>query len=234
MFRKISQIVRSFSIFMLNLQGQFLQKRLVKRLGYTPKKIIEGCTVDISQAQKDQREKIDNDIRGLLKQFKNDVNNITSFLKNHNIHIYKVKFAKKLLNKIGEEDGFITERSGLRALTLNFITKQGLKLKSNAMIIVEDEDLDIYNLIHYLHKWYAKKEGMEGFDEPSQRLLQKFNIAGNQDSLVNKLSLVQIENLKHAIARDVQSIEFVSQYAKENSGAKNALEKIKENGGANI
>ena len=234
MFRKISQMVRSFSIFMLNMQGQFLQKRLVKRLGYTPKKIIEGCTVDISQAEKDKRAKVDTEVRGLLKQLNNDVEKVSEYLEKHNVPIYRVKFAKKVLNKIGEEDGFISERTGLRALFINLITGQGIKFKTGSIIVTEDEEPDIYNFIHYLHKWYAKNEGMEGFDEKSQRLLQKFNIAGNQESLVNRLSLPQIEGLKQAIARDVQSIEFVSQYSKENAGAKKALEKMKEDGGANI
>ena len=40
--------------------------------------------------------------------------------------------------------------------------------------------------------------------------------------------------LKEAIARDVQSINFVVQYSKETAGARNALEKLKSDDGANI
>ena len=78
--------------------------------------------------------------------------------------------------------------------------------------------------MHYFHKWYAFKDGLPGFDEKSQKLLKKFN-SKNEDDLISKLSLTDIEGLKNAIARDVQSINFVVKYSKENAGAKKALEK---------
>ena len=95
------------SILILNFQGQYLQKKLVKRLGYTPKKIVEGCTVDISQAEKDELAKINNDLRGILKQLKNDVNLVSLYLEKHNLNIYKIKHAKIILSKIGEEEGMM-------------------------------------------------------------------------------------------------------------------------------
>jgi len=234
MLRKISVIIKDLSVIFLNWQSNHLQKKLIKRLGYTPKNVVDGCTVDISQAEKDKRAKIDLEVRGLLKQFKNDVNKVAEFLTNNNIKIYRVKHAKDLLEKITEDIGFITERHGYRALFINLIIGNGFKLKTEPMIIVEDEELSIYNFIHYLHKWYAMKEGMPGYDEKSQILLQKFNLSDKQDKLIGRLSIPEIENLRHAIARDVQSIDFMSQYSRENSGSKQALEKMKTDGSINI
>jgi len=51
--------------------------------------------------------------------------------------------------------------------------------------------------------------------------------------LYSKLNNKDITLLRQAIARDVESIEFVEQYARETAGAKNALEKM-QNGGASI
>ena len=78
------------------------------------------------------------------------------------------------------------------------------------------------------------KEGMPGYDEKSQILLQKFNLSDKQDKIISRLSIPEIENLRQAIARDVQSIDFMSQYSRENSGSKQALEKMKQDGSINI
>ena len=116
---------------------------------------------------------------------------------------------------------------------MSLITKSGFKFETPDFVILEEEEPDIYKLINALYKWYSKKEVMEGFDEKSQKLLKKFN-PKNEDKLIKKLSLEDITLLKNAIARDVQAIEFVSQYSKENAGSKKALEKMQSDKGASI
>lgn len=234
MFHKLARIVKNFSFMLLSWQGNFLQKRLIKRLGYTHKSVVDGCSVDISQNIKDKREKIDNDVKSILKQCENNPIKVIEYLEKNGIRVYFVKRAKKLLKHIKEDEGFITERHGFRSLMLNIITGQGLKFNTKTMVILEKGEPDIYNLIHYLHKWYAMKEGMDGFDEKSQKLLVLFNTTKEEDKLIGRLSIPEISGLREAIARDVQSIEFVTKYSKENAGAKNALEKMKTEGSANI
>ena len=234
MFHKISRIVKNISFAILNWQGQFLQKRLVKRLGYKPKQIIDGCTVDISQEEINKREKIDNDVNTLLKSFANDPDKIIDYLENNGVNVYKVKKADKRLKLIGEAVGFITERVGLKALMLNMICSNGLKFKTDICVVVDLNDIDIYILINSFYKWYSLKEKMPGFDTKSQLLLKKFNSKKNEDKLIGRLSIPEIEGLKHAISRDIQAIEFVSKYSRENAGAKNALEKMQSDKGASI
>ena len=233
MFHKIARFVKSFSFMMLSWQSDFLQKRLIKKMGYNPKAVVDGCTVDISQEIKDKREKIDNDVRAILKQCKNNPEKILEYFDKNNVKYFFIKRANKVLNQIGETEGFITERKGYTAFVLNLITGSGLKFKTSDMVIFEKGEPDIYKLINCLYKWYSKKEGMEGFDEKAQKLLKKFN-PKNEDKLIKKLSLGDIDVLKKAIDRDVQAIEFVSQYSKENAGSKKALEKMQSDKGASI
>ena len=234
MFHKISRIVKNISFAILNWQGQFLQKRLVKRLGYKPKQIIDGCTVDISQEEINKREKIDNDVRTLLKGLENNPDKIIEHFEKNGVNVYKVKNANKRLKLIGEALGFITDRGGFKALVLNLICSNGLKFKTDNCVVVDSNDIDIYILINSFYKWYSFKEKMPGFDRKSQLLLKKFNNSKNEDKLIGRLSIPEIEGLKHAISRDVQAIEFVSKYSRENAGAKNALEKMKSDKGASI
>ena len=231
MFHKIARFVKSMSFMMLNWQSNFLQKRLIKKIGY--KKVVDGCTVDISQEMKARKEKIDADVRAILKQCKNNPILVLEYFEKNNLRCYFVKRANKVLKRIGETEGFITKRTGYSALALSLITKSGFKFETPDFVILEEEEPDIYKLINALYKWYSKKEGMEGFDEKSQKLLKKFN-PKNEDKLIKKLSLEDITLLKNAIARDVQAIEFVSQYSKENAGSKKALEKMQSDKGASI
>lgn len=217
---------------MLVWQSNFLQKRLLKRVGYSGKKVVDGCTVDISQELKDKKIKIDNDVFALVKQCNNNPQNIVDYLREHDIEVYCVKRLKNLLNFIKESEGFISERKGFKGLLLNLHTGSGFKFKTKPLIILEGNP-DIYRLIRYFYTWYSWKNGMEGFDEKSQRLLWTLH-AKDEDKVISRLSLPDMDLLNNAIARDVQAIEFVTKYSKETAGAKNALEKMKQDGGANI
>ncbi len=230
MYKKLVQFFGSLSVLYLNWQSEHLQKKLIKKLGYDPKKNPGGGKVEISQAEKDKIAHVETEVRGLLDRFKGEVDEVVKFLETHKIHTYKVKHAQKLLKKIGERSGFITERHGLRALMLNLVTGNGIKFKTEPMIVVDDDESSIYNYIHYLHKWFAMKEGLPGFDEKSQRLLQKFKLSKNSDKIIKRLSIPQIAGLRRAIARDVQSIDFMSQYTREHEGSQKALEKMKKEG----
>ncbi len=232
-FHKIARFVKNISFMLLAAQGAFLQKRLIKKLGYDPKTFSKDISIEINQEEIAKREKIEVDLRAILKKYKNNPEEIVQFIENTlNVKVYRIKNVKKVLKKITEEDGLITERTGLKALQLNWITKKRLGLKTETMILTDLEP-DIYLLINSLHKWYTRKEGFPGFDEKSQRLLKKFN-KKNADKLIKKLTIKQIQGLRDAIARDVQAIEFVEDYAKKNQGAKKALEKMHTEKGANL
>lgn len=230
MYRKLVEIFRKLSILYLNWQSEHLHRKLVKQFGYDPKKNPNGGKVEITQAEKDKIENIEKEIRELLDKCKGDVAEVAKFLEMHNVRTYKVKHAQKLLKKFDERSGFITERHGLKALILNLIIGNGFKFSTKPMIVIDDDESSIYNYIHYLHKWFAKKEGLPGFDEKSQLLLQKFKLWDNTDKLIKRLKIPQIAGLRTAIARDVQSITFMEKYTQEHTGSKEALEKMKKNG----
>ena len=236
MFHKIARVVKNISFMLLTWQSNYLQKRLIKRLGYTKKAVLDGCSVDISQDLKDKENKIEADVRAILKQCKNNPELVIEYLNSHNIQVYGIKDSSFLVKIIKEKIGFITERKGLSALWLNIIAKNEFGLSTEPMIVLEHDEngnIDIYNLIYSLYKWYSQKEGLSGFDVKSQKLLAKFN-SKNEDKLIGRLSIPEIEGLREAIARDVKAIDFVSQYSKENAGSKKALEKMQQEGGANI
>lgn len=234
LFQKIARFVKNISYMMLSWQGEFLQKRLVKKLGYNPKAVVDGCTVDIKQEEKDNLEKINNNVKAILKKCENNPIKLLEYFKENEVKYCFIKYAKRLLKIIGETEGLITERTGVRGLAINILAGKGIRFKTEPLIVLEkEEEPDIYKLINNFYKWYSMKEGLKGFDEKSQKLLKKFT-PKNEDKLIKKLSLEEISKLKEAIARDVQAIEFVSIYSRENAGSKKALEKIQGDKGASI
>lgn len=233
MFHRIARVVKTFSFMILSWQGQFLQKRLVKRLGYDGKKVVKGCTLELSKDDLTDTKKLAEEVSLILKNCKNDAEAVAKFFEHHKTNVYQVKDVEKVLKRINEREGLITERTGFSAMYLNFITTKRFSFKSPMMIIVEAGDLNIYDLMHALHKWVALKNGLPGLDEKSQKLLRRFD-KEKDDDVIGRLSLKDIDKVRAAIARDVQSIDFVVKYSKEHAGAKQALEKMKNEGGANI
>lgn len=233
MFHRIARAVKAFSFMLLSWQGQFLQKRLVKRLGYDGKKVVKGCTLELSKDDLCDTKKLAEETSLILKNCKNNAEALTKFLEAHKTPVYQIKNVEKVLQKINEKEGLITERTGFSAMYLNFITTRSFGLKSPMMIVVESGELNVYDLMHALHKWVALKNGLPGLDEKSQKILRRFDVE-KDDKVIGRLSLKDIDKVRAAIARDVQSIDFVVKYSKEHAGAKKALEKMKEEGGANI
>lgn len=89
-------------------------------------------------------------------------------------------------------------------------------------------------MLHQFHKWYGFKKNLPGYDEKSQDLFKENLETDMPDSSVQEMSIEEILSLKEAIARDTQAAEFVIQLAKESTGARKALEKMKNEGGADI
>ena len=233
MFHKIARTVKTFSFMLLSWQGKFLEKRLVKRLGYDGKKIVKGCTLDLKKEEIENSEKVDKEVALILKNCRNNAEALIKVFEAHNTPVYQIKNSEKVLKKIHEREGLITERTGLNALLINLVTTKTFSLKSPTMIVVEAGEPDVYELMHALHKWVALKNGLAGLDEKSQKLLRRFD-SEKDDNIIERLSLTDIDKVRSAIARDVQSINFVVKYSKEHAGAKKALEKMKNEGGANI
>lgn len=233
MFHRIARVVKTFSFMLLSWQGQFLQKRLVKRLGYDGKKVVKGCTLELSKDDLCDTTKLAEEVSLILKNCKNDAEALKNFFEQHKTKVYQLKNAKKVLKQINEKEGLITERTGFNAMKLNLLTTRKFGLKSPTMIVVEEGELSVYDFMHALHKWVALKNGLPGLDEKSQKLLRRFD-SEDEDKLIGRLSLKDIDKVRAAIARDVQSIDFVVEYSKAHAGAKQALEKMRDEGGANI
>ena len=184
-------------------------------------------------------ENLDDEVKNIVKACLTDPNALLNFVNEHGTPVYKIPNANKILEKINEEEGFIVPLKGFKALYLNFWTgllaekKLKLSFSSPAMFVLRDLEVNIYYMLHQFHKWYGFKKNLPGYDEKAQELF-KDNLENMTDASVKEMTIDEIVALKEAIARDAQAAEFVIQLAKESTGAKKALDKMKKDGGASI
>lgn len=224
-------LFKKASMFFLRLQEQLITMRLSLFLNKNKKHL--KSTVVITAEIEDKKKQLNEELKALLKTYKNNPSLILDYIQNHNTKVYKLPKAKEILKNLNEEVGLLPAYSGLKAFVINLVLFKKISCKTEAVFIIDEADIDIYYLIQQFHRWYFMYNGFSGFDEKSQKLLKAVN-KGNEDNIIAKLKPQEFELLNDAIARDVESISFVEQYARETAGSKKALEKIKNGLGAKI
>lgn len=225
------KLFKKTSMFFLRLQEQLITMRLSLFLNKHKKHL--KSTVVITAEIETKKQQLNEELKLLLKKYKNNASLILDYIQEHQTKVYKLRNAKEILKKLGEEEGLLPAYSGLKALVINLVLFKKFTFKTESVFIIDEENIDIYYLIQQFHRWYFMYNGFSGFDEKSQNLLKAVN-KGNEDNIIAKLKPQEFELLNDAIARDVESITFVEQYARETGGSKKALEKIKNGLGAKI
>ena len=158
---------------------------------------------------------------------------LLEYIKAAKTPVYKINNADKLLAYIKEEEGLIYEQEGLRALYISLITGSGISFKTPVMFILREGEIDKYYMLHNFYRWCSLKAGLPGFEYKTQQKFKKY-LNGNPDIILKSFSMEDILSVKEAIARDQEATDFAIGYTKRFEGSKKVLDKIKNEGGANI
>lgn len=224
--------------FFLQIQEKALTKKLNKHLktyssNSTSKTVMStGVTMTLQAETEKNKELVKKNVTDIVKGCNNDPNKLLAYVESKGTKVIKLDNADKLLYAIKEEEGLVTELKGLEALYINIITNSGFSFKSEPMFIMRNGDIDKYYMAHQFYKWYAMKMNLPGFDFISQKL---FKIYLNSDEpILSNLNLDEMVGLKEAINRDQEATNFALEIAKSKEGSKKVLDKIKNDGGANI
>ncbi|MCQ2754822.1 MAG: hypothetical protein MJ231_07225 [bacterium] len=229
------EIFRNFIYFILSVQEKFLAKKLEKTIGIKNKQkhkkiYSQGCFVKLESIAESERIKMEEELELILKSSDYNPNNVLKYVETHNTSVYYIS-SKYLLNKLGEDDGFIYPQTGIKALLLSVLIKKAPALKLPEMfVLLKDKQINNYNFIYHFYNWYAYEHGIFGIDNEAQKLLKTFL---ETDADVEKLQLSEIYKLQNAITQDKAAIEFVIKLCKKYDASQKALDKIKD-GGANI
>lgn len=193
----------------------------------------QGANVTINSQAKREIEEVCAGVKAIVKQTNADPSKLLEYIKAANTPVFRINNADKLLRFISEEEGLICEQRGWKAFYLSIITGNYFGFKTDPMFILREGIIEKYIFLHHFYRWYALKSGLPGFDYDSQKKFKKYLIY-NSNSDTKKLNMQDILDIEEAIARDQEATEFVLKYSKEQDGSKNVMEKIKNDGSANI
>lgn len=231
-------IFQQIIYYFLEKQEKALSKKLSKHLkisssNKTSKTIVsKDVTVTFNAETEKSKELVKKNVTDIIKSCNNDPAKLLAFVESKGTKVIKIDNADKVLSIIKEEEGLITELEGIEALYINIITNSGFSFRSKPMFIMRNGQIDPYYMAHQFYKWYALNMGLPGFDFMSQKI---FKISLNSNGAVfSNLNLDEMTGLKEAIARDQEATSFALELAKSKEGSKNVIDKIKNNGGANI
>lgn len=220
-------------MFFLTLQEKRLTRNLNKTLGVknTSKRkkfYSDGCFMSLDSIAESEKLKMEEELALILKSSNYNPVEVLEYIKKHGTQVTYIDNASSL-NSIGENEGFIYPQKGAKALYLSLLTKQGFRFKTNEMFILTKGEINQYYFIYHFYNWYAFKHNIAGMDTESQELLKKYLFSSKEEDFA-KLQLADIYKLKDAIKQDKASIEFVFKLCQQYEGAKQALEKLKNNG----
>lgn len=231
-------IFQQIIYYFLEKQEKALSKKLSKHLknsssNKTTKTIVsKDVTVTFNAETEKSKELVKKNVTDIIRSCNNDPTKLLNFIESKGTKVIKIDNADKILAVIKEEEGLITELEGIEALYINIITNSGFSFRSKPMFIMRNGQIDPYYMAHQFYKWYALNMGLPGFDFISQKI---FKISLNSNSTVfSNLNLDEMTGLKEAIARDQEATSFALELAKSKEGSKNVIDKIKNDGGANI
>lgn len=185
----------------------------------------KGATLSIKkQSETEQTSKLK--IKKIVEQYLDNPKKIFEYIKGAKTSIIINKNADKILAFIGEDEGFIYPKKGLKALYLNLLLNNKISFSTNDMFVMRSYDINIYALIYQFYNWYCYKMKLDGFEIKTQ---EKFKHVFKycETSKINELSFEEILNMKSAIKRDIEAIDFVKEIVSDVKMAKKNLDKIK-------
>ena len=188
---------------------------------------INGATLSIKD-ENYQKDKVNQEkIEKLIENHINEPQKLFDYIKGAKTPIYKIKNADKILAKINEQEGFILPKKGLKALYLNLILNKKIAFETSEIFVLRSYDVNIYAFIYQFYNWYCYKIKLSGFENDTQEYFKHiFEIC--ETNKIDLLNYEEILNLKSAIKRDIEAIDFVKKMAQKFSMQKKNLEKIKQ------
>ncbi len=201
------------------------------------KTFSEAASFELTGEVKKTKAKLKNGMQVILKKFGDYPEALLTFVEKSGTEVYKLTSADKFLRLIGCEQGFVITPKGLKSFYINTIVAafagKGVKFSTETepKFILNKKTPEKYFIIQQFYKWYAKKLNLPGFEPETQDTLQKFLNSSDED--IKNLSVEEILELKEAIARDVESIDFIVDMAKNTEGSQNAMKKMTD-GGASV
>ena len=203
-----------FNFFkILNIKNRLNKLNDIKDKSQGANSLVEDG-VEFEVDYNSPKSQIDIEVENLINECDFNPKLIIEYIKSNGTPVHIFRLWGKILDKIGEHEGFITPNLGFKALWLNLMINHKVSFETEPMFVISKIPDDIYLLIYEFYKWYSYKKGLPGYDIKTQIIFKKVWLL-EQDENIDKLGLKQVGNLQEAIKRDFEAISFAKRIAKE-------------------
>lgn len=232
-------ILQKIIYAMLSMKEKSLSIRLDKHLkrsasNSTSKTVMSGnVTMTLNTQTEKNKELVRKNVEEIVKAANIDPEKLLAYIQSKGTKICKIDNADKILALIKEEEGLVCEIKGFEALYLNIMTNSGFSFKTKPMFVMRNGSIEPFYMVHQFYKWYSLINNLPGYDYNSQKLFRKYLYSKDIQGFEN-LKLEDMLGLQEAIARDQEATAYSLELARAKEGSKKVLDKIKNNGGANI
>lgn len=230
----MKRIVEKIRRIAIGFRAKALQKMLNKTFSNSMGKTIISSTEKVTLNSKSLQlvDEVKEAVGAIAKTAHNNPQKLLDYVEANGTKVYKIVNANKVLEKINEHTGLITELKGVKALYVNILTGSGLGFKTKPMFIISNKQLDYYMLLREFYLWYSLKKNLAGFDFKTQEKFKKYIKNLNKVSFKG-LSYGEMLDIQEAISRDKEANEFVIKLLQETGGDTGILGRI-TSGGANL
>ena len=228
---KITQRILDFQVFLHKKRLERLRKQVTK--GAIKNVLVDDVSLDLTLENENKKAQVGTKVKFFLEKTKNNPEAMLALIKEEGTDVYRIKHVNKFLNFIGEEEGFIPPLKGINAfflnLFINFVCykKIVVSFKSNEMFVLRPLMVDVYSMVHQLYLWCAFKSGLAGYDLKNRKKFKQILLT-MKDKDISNLSLDEVLDMKDAISRDIEAIDFVVNLAKESEASTKLLNKLKD------
>jgi len=187
----------------------------------------QAASLIINSKAKEKTKANEEKIEKILNLTIDEPKKLFDYIKGAKTPVYKIKYASKILSFIKETEGFIYPKKGFSAFYLNLVLNKKIAFKTTEMFVISNFDINKTILVYQFYIWYSYKMKLEGYENDTQeKFNQVFEIC--ETNKIDKLSIEEIVELKSAIKRDVEAIDFTKRFSEKKFSAKQAIEKVKK------
>lgn len=232
----MKNFAKKFKLFILSIQEKFLTKKLTPHLqtsftNESSKTIISGSeTVTLNTETEKKIQLVQQNVEDISKACKNNPQKFLDYITTKGTKIYRCKDAGKILNKIGEEEGLITELQGFKAFYVNLHILKKISFHTKPMFIMSIGEIEPYYMLREFYKWYSLHSGLPGFNISAQENFKRYLQNMNHPAF-KSMNYKDMLELKEAIARDKEANAFVINLIKDKEGSENIFKKLNKGGG---
>ncbi len=232
-------ILQKIIYTILSIKEKSLSVRLDKHLkrsasNATSKTVMSGnVTMTLNTQTEKNKELVRKNVEDIVKAANLEPEKLLAYIQSKGTKVCKIDNADKILALIKEEEGLVCELKGFEAFYLNIMTNSGISFKSKPMFVMRNGEIEPFYMVHQFYKWYSLINGLPGYDFESQKLFKTYLYSKDTQGFEN-LKLSEMLGLQEAIARDQEATTYSLELARAKQGSKKVLDKIKNDGGANI